>query len=336
MNKLKIIIFGVSNGYESLKCNINFDKAEILALADNDIKKQGGIINNISIISPNKIYSYNYDYIVIASQYYSEIQKQLLDMGVQLQQIISYYYKPSDTNYDIKYNKDIFNLFLKEDIEEKDKRYLLPIAKNIKKIYNKNYKEKEDKWSCTNLNYAKSIIEELLKEIKEIGIEFKDCFKVLDVGCAKGYFTEAFRSYGFHSYGIDYSDVAISWAEDKFCKCKFQVMDGFNPNLSEYFDLIFIRGFTGCNTHNLNFVSDFLNKYIEKIKIRGCLIVAYSSDFCGYEKRGETVNWNLDEINKLSAMLNLKFLDILYPEEKCTKLKTINQSKKYFYIIYQK
>lgn len=35
-------------------------------------------------------------------------------------------------------------------------------------------------------------------------------------------------------------------------------------------------------------------------------------------------------------MLNLKFLDIIYPEEKLVKLKTINQDKKYFYLVYIK
>ena len=257
-------------------------------------------------------------------------------MGIEKKQIISYYYKPSDISYDIKYNKNIFNLFLKEDIQGKSKRNLLPIAKTTKEIYNKNYTEKKDKWSCTNFSYTKSVIQELLKEMNTLGIEWQTYSKILDVGCAKGYFTESFRRFGLDSYGIDYSDVAINIAKDNFFNCKFKVMDGFNPNLSENFDLVFVRGFTGCNTHNLNFVSDFFNKYIEKIKTGGCLIVAYSSDFCGYEKRGETVNWSLDEIDKLSAMVNLKFVDILYPEEKCIKLKTINQSKKYFYIIYQK
>lgn len=210
------------------------------------------------------------------------------------------------------------------------------MAESAKKMYNKNYKEKEDKWSCTNLNYTKSVIQELLREMKTLGLELENYSKVLDVGCAKGAFTEAFRNFGFNSYGIDYSDVAINIAKNSFPSCKFQVMDGFNPKLSEEFDLIFVRGFTGCNTHNLNFVTKFLNKYIEKIKVGGSLVIAFSSNFSGYEKKGETVNWSLDEINKLSIMLYVKFLDILYIEEKFIKLKTINQDKKYFYIIYQK
>ncbi|WP_061310083.1 class I SAM-dependent methyltransferase [Clostridium botulinum] len=336
MNKLKIIIFGVGSGYERLKCDMNFDKVEMLAFVDNDIKKQGTIFNNINIVSPKEIHKYSYDYIIIASQYYLEIEKQLLDMGIEKKRIISYYYKPNDINYDIKYNKHIFKLFFKEDMGEKNKRQLLPIAEDGKKMYNKNYKEKEDKWSCTDLNYTKSIIQELFKEMKRLGIEIENCSNILDVGCAKGYFTEAFRNFGLNSYGIDYSDVAVNMAKDSFPSCTFQVMDGFNPRLNEEFDLVFVRGFTGCNTHNLNFVSEFLNKYIKKIKIGGSLVVAFSSDFSGYEKSGETVNWSFDEINKLSNMLNLKFLDIIYPEEKLVKLKTINQDKKYFYLVYIK
>ncbi|MCS4516287.1 hypothetical protein JTS93_08780 [Clostridium botulinum] len=51
----------------------------------------------------------------------------------------------------------------------------MPIAEDGKKMYNKNYKEKEDKWSCTDLNYTKSIIQELLKEMKRLGIEIENC-----------------------------------------------------------------------------------------------------------------------------------------------------------------
>ncbi|MCS4465900.1 hypothetical protein JTS99_04060 [Clostridium botulinum] len=40
MNKLKIIIFGVGSGYERLKCDMNFDKVEMLAFVDNDIKSR--------------------------------------------------------------------------------------------------------------------------------------------------------------------------------------------------------------------------------------------------------------------------------------------------------
>lgn len=63
---------------------------EIIAFADNDLNKVGNYFNNKLIISPKQIINYDFDYIIIASQYYHDIYNQLTDIGYSCKKICSY------------------------------------------------------------------------------------------------------------------------------------------------------------------------------------------------------------------------------------------------------
>lgn len=63
---------------------------EIIAFADNDLNKVGNYLNNKLIISPKQMLSYDFDYIIIASQYYHDIYNQLIDIGYSCNKICSY------------------------------------------------------------------------------------------------------------------------------------------------------------------------------------------------------------------------------------------------------
>jgi len=85
--KEKIIIFGTGDGGKSY--HNNNDSYETIAFCDNDEKKQGELFNDIKIISPNDIKNINYDYIVIASMYVTEIKEQLItELGIESNKII--------------------------------------------------------------------------------------------------------------------------------------------------------------------------------------------------------------------------------------------------------
>ncbi|MEK4711624.1 LicD family protein [Sporosarcina sp. FSL K6-5500] len=77
MEKEKVIVFGASEGGRNYKeKQIDY---EILAFVDNDKNKQGTTLEQISIIAPEYMVEYDYDYIVIASVFYKEIKHQLLN-----------------------------------------------------------------------------------------------------------------------------------------------------------------------------------------------------------------------------------------------------------------
>ena len=217
-------------------------------------------------------------------------------------------------------------------------------AEFLRQEYNNSYSQPYDRWSCIDTKKAQTIVQETIKQIAKYEVPTRKINKVLDVGCAKGYITEAFRLAGFEAHGLDYSDVAIELATKNFPLCHFQHMDGFNPNYEINFDLIFVRGFSGCNTHNLDFVADFSNRYINILNPGGFYILAYPSNFSGSEKSGETVNWSWPEMERLTTKLKAKYQDVyfippktLFSEfKKNIKLLVNKKTKDYFHLIYQK
>jgi hypothetical protein len=91
--KTKILIFGTGSGSVKALELIDLFKTEIVAYIDNDTAKQGKFINDIPIIKPGEIKKLNYDYIIIASIYYSEIATQLYELGVERKKIVKIFEK---------------------------------------------------------------------------------------------------------------------------------------------------------------------------------------------------------------------------------------------------
>lgn len=78
---MKIIIFGAGKRCEELleENKLFLKEFEIVAFADNDKNKQGKLFHNKKIISPEEIFKYEYDFIYVASIYFSEIHEQLIN-----------------------------------------------------------------------------------------------------------------------------------------------------------------------------------------------------------------------------------------------------------------
>lgn len=100
--------------------------------------------------------------------------------------------------------------------------------------------------------------------------------KILDVGCALGFFMEAAEKEGFDSYGVDVSDYAISYALKKFPKRAF---------LSTIKEANFKRGFFDCITmfQTLEHLDDPLGNLIEANKVlkkNGFLVIATPNHNC--------------------------------------------------------
>ena len=61
---------------------------QIIAFLDNDVKKQGSLLDGIIIDSPANIYKYQFDYVILVGKYYTEMHSQLLSLGVDEKKIL--------------------------------------------------------------------------------------------------------------------------------------------------------------------------------------------------------------------------------------------------------
>jgi SAM-dependent methyltransferase len=176
-------------------------------------------------------------------------------------------------------------------------------AEKLRSTYNQYFSADQNRWSSTDKAKTIRVCKKTFSWLKKSGFK-KSTPKVLDVGCAMGFYTESFRLLGSRSTGLDYSEVAIAQAKKRFPECKFVQMNGFDPKFDENFDLIFCRGFSGVNTHDLEFISGWVNKYMTFLNPGGFFVLSYSSDFSGTEKEGETVNHSKNELGSLIKMIN--------------------------------
>lgn len=76
----KVVIFGAGEKLSELERQGKLENVEVLAICDNDIRKQGKNVKNCKIISPYEINEFDYEEIWIASNhYYDEMKKQLIN-----------------------------------------------------------------------------------------------------------------------------------------------------------------------------------------------------------------------------------------------------------------
>lgn len=216
-------------------------------------------------------------------------------------------------------------------------------AEQLRSTYNKYFSVDKNKWSSTDKKKTLKVAERTLKWLRKLG--FKDQAPgLLDVGCATGFYSEAFRLLGFKVTGLDYSEIAVEKAKGRFPSCTFVQMNGFDPAFNEKFDVIFCRGFSGTNTHDLNFIAGWINKYARLINENGFFILAYSSDFSGKETERETVNHSREELGDLVKMVNLTYrgMYLFYYFGFLSRLKKLIQkalragTKDYYYLFFQK
>ncbi|MDX4062312.1 LicD family protein [Aliarcobacter skirrowii] len=114
-----IVLFGSGNGAKEYLLKNKDDN--ILALFDNDIKKHGTSFEGIKIYSPSKINSFNFDEIVIVSQWAKDIYEQLIN--------------------ELKLDKEKIIIPAKKDIKEANRPFedkqTIELGRNIIKEFSK-------------------------------------------------------------------------------------------------------------------------------------------------------------------------------------------------------
>lgn len=216
-------------------------------------------------------------------------------------------------------------------------------AEKLRSTYNQYFSVDKNIWSSTDQKKTLKVASKTLQWLKKLRNQ-NTALSLLDVGCATGFYTEAFRLLGANTIGLDYSEVAIDQAKKKFPACRFVQMNGFDPHFNETFDVIFCRGFSGANTHDLEFIALWMNKYMKYLKPDGFFVFAYSSNFSGVETEGEIVNHSEKELKTLVSKINGKYRGTflfyyfgLISQLKRAIQKTLDKKvKDYFYIYIQK
>ncbi|MFZ2904587.1 MAG: class I SAM-dependent methyltransferase [Cyclobacteriaceae bacterium] len=217
-------------------------------------------------------------------------------------------------------------------------------AEKLRSTYNNYFSGGKNLWTSNDAKKTMKVARQTIGWLKNAGFT-KPNGKVLDVGCATGYYSDAFRRLGFEVTGLDYSDVAVQQATVNFPQCRFVQMNGFEPIFHEKFDVIFCRGFSGANTHDVAFVANWVNKYINFLSNDGYFVLGYSSDFSGGEKEGETVNLTRVEIDQLAGKIQAHYssYNVFYYFGFLSKLKRTFEKnvlgkrvKDYYYLVFRK
>ncbi|WML35467.1 chemotaxis protein [Clostridium sp. OS1-26] len=111
-----VLMFGTGKSSIIIENVLNC-KVKILAYVDNNESKWGTKRNNILIVKPEQIKNYDYDYIIIASQFNEEIYNQLIDLGVVENKIFQYYKFMDNYSNEYKYMIDNFIENNNDDLE---------------------------------------------------------------------------------------------------------------------------------------------------------------------------------------------------------------------------
>jgi SAM-dependent methyltransferase len=106
--------------------------------------------------------------------------------------------------------------------------------------------------------------------------------RVLDVGCATGYYSAQFRALGCDVTGIDLSATGIRRAQERYPDIAFDVMDATQLTFpTGSFDLVFALGVSLMNTHALGDIRMWLTRSLRVLRPGGALALLGGSNLSG-------------------------------------------------------
>ena len=89
IKKMAYVLFGTGDYYQRFRHW--FSKRTVLAVLDNDKKKQGTMMDGHPVISPEEVAGLPFDAVVILSFYVTEMKRQLIDLGVDEKKIYHFF-----------------------------------------------------------------------------------------------------------------------------------------------------------------------------------------------------------------------------------------------------
>ena len=126
--------------------------------------------------------------------------------------------------------------------------------------------------------------------------------RVLDVGCATGYYSAIFSSLGYDVTGIDISETGIEKAREMYPDLRFEVQDATDlPYDSGSFDLVFALGVSVANTRDLQKLHGWLDHLLQVTARGGSVALLGGSDLSGSVSSSSTwYNHTWDEIRRFA------------------------------------
>ncbi|MFH1966726.1 MAG: class I SAM-dependent methyltransferase [Patescibacteria group bacterium] len=145
--------------------------------------------------------------------------------------------------------------------------------KELKSIYSKIYFKNNDSQVYGYQNYIgdkSNIIKTSEKRIKDILKIYPNKGKILDIGCATGFFLESAKRAGLDVYGVDISNYAVSMVRKDLRKNIYQGLFLEYDFPDEYFDIITAWDYI---EHSLDPKQDIQKAY-RLLKKSGLLVLA--------------------------------------------------------------
>ncbi|SET25408.1 Glycosyltransferase involved in cell wall bisynthesis [Pseudobutyrivibrio sp. C4] len=99
---MKVLVFGTGRFYQNRKTEACFKKTEIIGFVDNDQEKQNILFEGLKVYSPECIDKLQFDYIVLMLKDVSDVYKQLRELFVAEDKILSYADFCRITDLDVK------------------------------------------------------------------------------------------------------------------------------------------------------------------------------------------------------------------------------------------
>lgn len=114
--------------------------------------------------------------------------------------------------------------------------------------------------------------------------------RVLDVGCATGYYSAIFSSLGYEVTGIDISETGIQKAREMYPDIRFEVQDATDlPYEAGSFDLVFALGVSVASTRDIRKLHRWLDHLLQVTSAGGTVAFLGGSDLSG--RRSSTSTW---------------------------------------------
>ncbi len=113
----QIYIWGAGFYAKQVLNEIDFAKAEVLAILDNDEKKQGTeLFYPIPVISPSELSKREFDYLIISVRNYGPVENVCIESGIPSEKIIVYWKESPDNSVFIKRAEQVDRLIHKNQI----------------------------------------------------------------------------------------------------------------------------------------------------------------------------------------------------------------------------
>lgn len=125
-----------------------------------------------------------------------------------------------------------------------------------------------------------------------LNIDIEPGSRILEIGCGEGAQAEAMRLLGYDVTAVDFSDVGIAHAKERYPKVEFIAMDAADMDFPDgSFDMVFIRGMSWYHYELDERCRERTAKFMQFIKPGGYFALLIKTDFSGeWDESGVLLN----------------------------------------------